>query len=383
MPWKDTCPMEERKKFIGDWLEKDWTLKDLCVFYDVSRKTAYKWIERYKQKGLVGLDDLSRAPDRHPNATAKEIEEAVLAFRRKHPRWGPKKILDRLENRFPGVAWPAISTAGAILKRNGLVTPRRRIRKMAPFNQPMKSGLQPNNVWATDFKGWFCTTDRTRIDPLTVTDWASRYLLRCHGMVRVSTEKVMSQFDLLFREFGLPDAIRTDNGAPFASLAPGGISRLSAWWIRLGIQPERIRPGHPEENGRHERMHRTLKDETASPPKETVWKQQAAFDAFQKEFNEDRPHEALGMKTPEECYWASSRPYPSRLPEMTYGREFQIRRVRSNGGVKMFGTEFFLSETLIGELVGLRQTAEDAWNVFFGTHLLGTFHETSETFKKV
>ncbi len=247
----------------------------------------------------------------------------------------------------------------------------------------MKSGLQPNNVWATDFKGWFCTTDRTRIDPLTVTDWASRYLLRCHGMVRVSTEQVMSQFDLFFREFGLPDAIRTDNGAPFASLAPGGISRLSAWWIRLGIQPERIRPGHPEENGRHERMHRTLKDETASPPKETVWKQQAAFDAFQKEFNEDRPHEALGMKTPEECYWASSRPYPSRLPEMAYGREFQIRRVRSNGGVKMFGTEFFLSETLIGELVGLRQTAEDAWNVFFGTHLLGTFHETSETFKKV
>ena len=383
MPWKDTCPMEERTKFIGDWLEKDWTLKDLCAYYDISRKTAYKWIERYKQKGLVGLEDLSRAPDRHPNATAKEIEEAVLAFRRKYPRWGPKKILHRLENRFPDAPWPSISTAGAILKRNGLVVPRRRVRKTAPFNLPMKDGLQPNNVWAADFKGWFCTADRTRIDPLTVTDWASRYLLRCHAMVGVRTEKVRDQFELLFREFGLPDAIRTDNGAPFASSAPAGISRLSAWWIRLGIQPERIRPGHPEENGRHERMHRTLKDETASPPKENVHRQQTAFDVFQKEFNGDRPHEALGMKTPEECYWASSRPFPNRLPEMDYDREFQIRRVRSNRAVKMFGTEFFLSEAIIGELVGLGQTAEDSWSVYFGHLLLGAFHVPSETFKKV
>jgi putative transposase len=383
MPWKDTCPMEERKKFISEWLEKDWSLTDLCEYYDVSRKTAYKWIERYKQTGLAGLEDLSRAPDRHPNATTKEIEDMVLAFRRKRPSWGPKKILDRLENRFPDVDWPCISTAGEILKRNGLVKPRRRVRKTAPFNQPMKKGLQPNNVWATDFKGWFCTGDRTRIDPLTVTDWASRYLLKCHGMVGVSTEKVKEQFELLFREFGLPDAIRNDNGAPFASTAPAGISRLSAWWIRLGIQPERIRPGHPEENGRHERMHRTLKDETARPPKENVQRQQAAFDAFLKDFNEERPHEALGMKTPGECYWASSRPFPNRLPEMDYGREFEVRRVRSCGSVKMSGTMFFLTEVLTGELVGLKQTEEDRWSVYFGPHLLGTFHEETETFKKV
>lgn len=383
MPWKETCPMKERMKFIGDWLEKDWTVWDLCAYYDISRKTAYKWIERYKQKGLLGLEDLSRAPENHPNATGKGIEEAILAFRRAHRTWGPRKILDRLENRFPEIRWPSISTAGAILKRNGLVKERRRVRKTAPFNQPMQSGLQPNNVWATDFKGWFCTGDRTRIDPLTVTDWTSRYLLECRGMVGVKTEKVKDRFELLFREFGLPDAIRNDNGPPFASTAPAGISRLSAWWIRLGIQPERIRPGHPEENGRHERMHKTLKAETASPPKENAWKQQAAFDSFKKEFNKDRPHEALGMKTPEQCYWASIKPFPNRLPEMTYGREFEVRRVRHCGSVQMVGTDFYLTETLVGEWVGLQKTDNDIWSVYFGPHLLGTFNEASETFKKV
>jgi hypothetical protein len=193
----------------------------------------------------------------------------------------------------------------------------------------------------------------------------------------------MAQFELLFREFGLPDAIRNDNGAPFASNAPAGISRLSAWWIRLGIQPERIRPGHPEENGRHERMHRTLKEETASPPKETAPAQQMAFDAFQKEFNEDRPHEALEMKTPDECYWVSNRPFPNRLPEMTYEREFVVRRVRSCGSVQMSGTDFYLTETLVGEWVGLRQTDNDIWSVYFGPCLLGTFNAESEFFKKV
>ncbi len=280
MPWKETCPMEERMKFIADCLQDEWSLAQLCRFYGISRKTGYKWLARYLAEGPAGLGDRSRAPRRHPNGVPREVEEQIVAFRAQHPHWGPRKLVHRLTQIQPETHWPAPSTVGVLLKRRGLTASRRRKRHTPPYNQPFQEGVQPNQVWSADFKGWFRTQDGIRIDPLTISDVASRYLLRCQGLVRPNRTAVQAVFTAAFQEFGLPRAIRTDNGPPFASVGLGGLSRLSAWWVCLGISPERIRPGHPEENGRHERMHRTLKQATAQPPQTTTNGQQRAFDRF-------------------------------------------------------------------------------------------------------
>ena len=383
MPWKDTCPMEEKAKFIADWLKKEWSLSDVCRHYGISRMTGYKWIERYRERGREGLSDRSRAPKGHPNATPKSIEEALVAFRKQHRHWGPKKLLHRLGLLSPEVAWPAASTAGEILKRRGLSSPRKRKVRIPAQKEPLRGGNAVNELWAADFKGWFRTGDGRRVDPLTVTDWSSRYLIGCQGLDHTFLSNVQKGFERMFREYGLPEAIRTDNGAPFGGPGLGGLSRLSAWWMRLGIRHERIRPSHPEENGRHERMHRTLKQETASPPRRTMRGQQKRFDAFQREYNEERPHEALGMRTPGEVYRPSTRKFPSRLPEIEYGSECQVRLVHSDGGIKWGGEHLFLSEALIGEPVGLRQIDNGLWGIHYGEIFLGVLNDSTLKIQKV
>jgi len=374
MPWKETCAMDERIKFVAEHLRQESSLSELCRLYGISRPTAYKWLDRYALYGPAGFLERSRAPKQHPNQTPAAIEESIIALRQRHPLWGPRKLVVTLQKQDPEERWPAESTVGEILKRHGLTRERRRRRKTPGYEGPRHEGGSANDVWAADFKGWFQTGDGCRIDPLTASDWVSRYLLCCHGPESTRFEHVRPEFERTFREYGLPWAIRTDNGPPFASVGLGGLSRLSVWWVRLGIWPERIRPGHPEENGRHERIHKTLKEAVAQPPKATRRAQQKALESFRREYNEQRPHESLGMQTPAECYRPSQRRFPERLPEVEYGPGVEVRRVRSNGQIKWAGEMLFLSEALIGEPVGLRQIDNELWSIHFGPVPLAMYH---------
>ncbi len=383
MPWKETCPMDERMKFIADYLKYEWNLSDLCRYYGISRKSGYKWLARYMAEGPSGLHDRSRAPNHHPNAVHKMIQDRIVAFRAEHPHWGPRKLVHRLRQLEPDTRWPAPSTAGDILKRHGLTVPRRRKRRTPPYAQPFREGLQPNDVWCADFKGWFRTQCGTRIDPLTISDAVSRYLLRCQALMRPTGTTVQAIFTATFQEFGLPAAIRTDNGVPFASTGLGGLSRLSVWWLCLGIMPERIRPGHPEENGRHERMHRTLKQATAKPPHATPKTQQQAFDRFRTEYNQERPHEALDMQAPAQHYRPSLRPFSARLPEIEYPSEYQVRRVRSNGQIRWQGKLIFISEVLIGQRVGLIEVNNGTWRLDFGAIQLALYDEQTRKIRPI
>lgn len=366
MPWKETGPMEERMKFVTLYLTGEWSMSVLCEAFEISRKTGYKWVRRYKGRGLRGLEELSRAARSHPNAVAAEIESAIVQVKQRWPKRGPKKLLWSLQQQQPDVSWPVLSTIGTILKRHGLVRPRRRSCKSPPYEQPFAGIDQANAVWSADLKGWFMTGDHRRCDPVTITDNYSRYLIRCQAVQPVTEETLRPIFTGAFCEYGLPQVIRTDNGAPFATTTVGGLSRLSIWWIRLGIIPERIKPGKPQQNGRHERMHRTLKDETASPPQATGRRQQAAFDRFRQEYNYERPHEALGQRLPASLYGPSPRPYPLILPDMTYPDDMQVRWVKSQGDISWKSHHVYLSATLAGELVGLSQIADDLWDIYFG-----------------
>jgi len=383
MPWKETCPMDERLKFIADCLKDEWSLSDLCQYYGISRKSGYKWLARYQAEGPSGLHDRSRAPNHHPNAVQKMIQDRIVAFRAEHPHWGPRKLVHRLRQLEPDTRWPAPSTVGEILKRHGLTVPRRRKRRTPPYAQPFREGLHPNDVWCADFKGWFRTQCGTRIDPLTISDAVSRYLLRCQALMRPTRTTAQAVFTAAFQEFGLPAAIRTDNGVPFASTGLGGLSRLSVWWLRLGILPERIRPGHPEENGRHERMHRTLKQATAKPPRATPKAQQQTFDRFRTEYNQERPHEALDMQTPAQHYQPSPRPFPARLPEIEYPSGYLVRRVRSNGQIRWQGRLIFVSEVLIGHRVGLIEVDNGTWRLDFGALKLALSDDKNGKFKPI
>ncbi|HVC08914.1 MAG TPA: IS481 family transposase [Elusimicrobiota bacterium] len=365
--------MDERKRFVDDWLKREWSMGELCGYYGISRKTGYKWVERFKAGGLEALCDQSRFPRNHPNATPKEIEREVVIFRQEHPRWGPKKLAHRLRVLNPYAKWPVASTIGEIIRRHGLTAPKRRRHRTPPFKGSLCDGLNPNDVWTADFKGWFKTGNGCRVDPFTLSDAASRYLLRCRIVDQTGGESLRGHFAAAFQEFGLPRAIRTDNGAPFASVGVGGLSRLAVWFVRLGIAPERIRPGHPEENGAHERMHLTLKQETASPPKESAPAQQEAFDRFRKEYNEERPHESLGMRTPQEAYRLSERPFPNRLPDMEYPAEATVRKVRSDGCIAWRGRMIYLGMMLGGEAVGFTEIEDGNWLICFGTLKLGIY----------
>jgi len=364
--------MDQRVEFIGMYRRGEYTISELCREFGISRTTGYKYLDRYREGGLEGLLDRSRAPHRHPNAVPEEIVETILAVRGSHRTWGARKLRAHLMDRHSGRRWPAASTIGEILKRHGLVVPRRRTRRTVPYSRPFLGYDSANDVWCADFKGWFKTGDGSRCDPFTLTDGYSRFILRCQAVIRPNYTYVKPLFDAAFREYGLPCAIRTDNGSPFATTTIGGLSRLSIEWIRLGIVPERIDPGKPAQNGRHERMHRTLKQETAKPPEDSLSAQQKAFDHFQRVFNFVRPHEALDMMTPADLYSPSERQMPLRLPEIEYPDWYILRKVHSQGDIRWKNRQIYLSETLAGETVGLEQVSDRIWNIYFATLKLAT-----------
>lgn len=348
-------------------------MAELCRVYEISRESGYKWIKRSREEGEAGLADRSRAPGRHPNQTDPRIEQQVLELRQRHATWGARKLRYHLQVKRPQVSWPASSTIGELLKREGLTVSPRRRRKTPPYTQPFQNAAEPNQLWCADFKGWFRTLDQQRIDPLTISDAASRYLIRCQAVEKTNTQQVRAIFEAAFRQYGLPAAIRTDNGPPFASKAIAGLSVLSLYWMKLGIVPERIAPGHPEQNGRHERIHRTLKAETACPPEAHRRAQQGAFDRFKLIYNEQRPHEALAMKTPASCYAPSARSYPSRLPEPQYDSSFEVRRVQACGRFGWKGHDIFISEVLRNEPIGLELIEDDFWLVHFAAFPIALF----------
>jgi transposase InsO family protein len=368
MPWKEHLVSDERLRFVLACLDEEGdSMAALCRRFGISRRVGYKWLARYKEHAAAGMAEFSRAPRSHPNQVAAAVERRVLALRADHPTWGPRKLLAALARRdaAAGVAatdWPAASTVGQMLRRAGLVVPRRpRRRDRSAWAPPtsaaaaaLAGGEGPNRLWCADFKGWFRTGDGSRCDPLTVTDAFSRYLLRCRLVDRLSFTAARALFEAAFREYGLPDAIRTDNGSPFATTGPLGLSRLSVWWLRLGVAHDRIEPGHPEQNGRHERMHQTLKREAASPPAATPRAQQARFDRWVPVYNHERPHEGLpGMATPASLYRPGARAYPGRLPEVAYPAGHAPRWVDDSGKFRWAGVKVFLSHALAEQTVGL------------------------------
>lgn len=367
--------MDQKMQMVGDWLSEEYTITQLSQMYEVSRKTVYKWLWRYREKGPAGLELCSRAPKSHPNATPLGVARGVVAVKLNHENWGPKKVLAWLEEHRPGERWPAASTIGEILKREGLVKPRKRKRRTPPYLEPFNNGQRPNAVWTADFKGQFQTGDGKLCYPLTIADDFSRYLLCCRGLSQPTHDQTKPWFEKAFREYGLPEAIRTDNGAPFASSGLGGLSKLSVWFIKLGIKPERIEPGHPEQNGRHERMHRSLKEAVAKPPRGDIKEQQKAFDQFTQEYNLERPHEALGQRTPTFFYRPSLRPYPVHIPKVKYHADVIVRQVRHNGEIRWKGELIYVSEALAGEPVALKQKAEHLWEISFSSYPLGVLNE--------
>ena len=370
MPWLTTNPMDERVKFIAAYLRGELGVSRLCEVFGVSRKTAYKWIGRYAEGGVAELLERSRRPHSNPKATSIEVVSLIVAMRKEHPFWGPKKLLAMIGNAYPGLKLPATSTVGHLLAHHGLTRARRSTRRATPYGQPFLGYDKPNAVWCADFKGHFRLADRTRCHPLTITDGFSRYLLRCEALRHPRHDETRTIFEQAFREFGLPDAIRTDNGPPFASVTLGGLSKLAVWWIRLGIRPERIEPGRPEQNGRHERMHRTLKAEATKPVRLDLATQQARFDEWRKEFNEVRPHEALGQKTPASFYAASPRLYPLELPELVYPPHFETRRVNQSGYILFEKHKLYVGWCLPKQVVGLEELEEEKWVIHFGPHAL-------------
>jgi putative transposase len=373
MPWKETCVRNERTIMIAEYLSGDYTLAELARRSGVSRKTVHKWVGRYEREPGCGLVDGSRAPHHHPNALSPAMEAAILEWKARRPLWGAPKIHSKLKEY---VDCPAESTVSNVLQRHGLTRRVRRRARATPSAGPLQHAQGPNEVWCVDFKGWFLTGDGQRCDPLTISDAYSRYLLCCQA-VKGSTGRVVVQplMEMIFREYGLPWAIRSDNGSPFASVGLGGLSQLSVWWLRLGVRLERIAPGHPEQNGRHERLHRTLKEAVLRPPERDGRRQQAAFDGFREEYNQDRPHEALNQQPPASVYEPSRRDFPARLLEPEYPDDWLKRGVRSNGEIRWHGEKIHLSQALIGQWVGLEPEGEGRWAIHFMTEKLGYLEE--------
>ena len=370
MPFKETCVLDETVRFVALYLEGEETMSDLCRAFGISRQWGYELVRRYRSEGVGGLEPRSRAPHRPGRAMAEEIADAIIGLRMMHPSWGPKKLRAVLARRCPDVVWPAPSLMGDLLRREGLVRSRRRWRRPLPLSRPFAPVLAPNDLWCIDFKGWFRTGDGQRCDPLTLSDADSRYLIACRG-VAPTTAGVDAVTDAAFREYGLPVGLRSDNGSPFAGTGAGGLSRLAVKWIKLGIRLERTDPGSPQQNGRHERMHATLKAETARPPAGSLAAQQRCFDRFRTLYNHERPHEALDQETPASRYQPSPRPYPTRIEEPHYDAEHAVRRVRSNGEIRWGGDLIFVSETLLGEPVGIAETETGDWIVRFADHPVG------------
>lgn len=378
MAWKASCVMDERAAFVLRCRRGQEPMARLCDEFGISRKTGYKWLGRYESEGPAGLHDRSRAPHHMPHAFKEDVVEAILERRGKVSHEGPHKIRAYLKRAYPDLPCPSPSTIAEILRAHGKVKKRRR-RPLPDGTRPampMSEYTQANDAWCADFKGWFRTGNGAKCTPLTITDASSRFLLRCQGMgAGLGYEEVRPLFEITFREYGLPNVIRTDNGPPFGSTGLGGLSVLSIWFLQLGVRPEHIRPGKPQDNGRHERMHRTLREATADPPQHTLRTQQRAFDGFVEYYNFERPHQALGQRPPAEFYQPSERPYPTRLLQPEYPREWTVRKVKLKGGMMWGGRECFLSQVLAGQYVGLEPIDNDCWLIHYMHLPLAVFDE--------
>jgi transposase InsO family protein len=370
VPWKSRSPVDLRKEFI-ERLAGGERVTDLCREYGISRKTGDKFRKRFEDEGVAGLRDRSKAAKVIPHKTPPEVEAVIIAERKQHPTWGPKKLKAVLELRLER-AFPSAAAIGAVLSRNGLVQVRKKRQRHRPVPTALHAADSPNDVWCIDYKGQFRLGDTSYCYPLTITDQHSRYILGCEGMSAVSDEDARDACQEVFKTYGLPTFMRSDNGVPFASTGIAGLTKLSVFWLRLGIKLERIRPAHPEENGQHERMHRTLKFETARPARHNLLQQLERFDEFVEEFNNERPHEALGMKRPADVYVRSTRPFPSRLPDFAYATHDDVVRVNMNGQIYVAGIgQVPLAASLIGQHVGLREERDGRWLISFGELDLG------------
>lgn len=376
MSWNASSIMDERVHFISDYLDGDYTMTELCLLYDISRPTGYKWIERYRREGTSGLCDRSSTPLEHGRRTAPVIADALCELRRKRPNWGPKKLIAWLCRKQPGTAWPSPSTAGDILKRAGLVTDRKPKRRAPARMGELTTPLYPNHVWAADHKGWIDTPYGARLEPLTVTDSFTRYLISLSATQSTGANEANPLFQKAFEVHGLPETILTDNGAPFCAATITGLTEISAHWTRLGIRHERIDPGQPQQNGRHERFHLTLKEAMLSP-ENSQDEQQQRFDRFRDDYNHERPHEALGQKPPGQFYQPSPRPMPARIPEPNYPAGTKIRQVRSNGEIKWRGHKIYISTVIVGEPIALTEIDNDLWSAQFYDRLLGVIDPTT------
>jgi putative transposase len=350
-------------------------MTELCDQYLISRKTGYHWVGRYEAEGRAGLSDRSRRPHHSPGATDDEVVAMLIEARRRHPTWSARKLIAVLTRRHPTVPWPKRSTGCELLKRHGLVRARRRPTRSRAPAIPLAAITRPNEVWTTDFKGEFRTGDGRYCYPLTLRDGFSRYVLRCDALATKSAAPTRQRFARAFAEYGLPERIRSDNGGPFAAPGLTRLSRLSVWWIRLGIVPERIALGHPEQNGSHEQFHRVLKAETTRPPAPTRLAQQQRFRRFCAEYNDERPHEALHDQPPATCYRPSPRPLPTRLPPVDYPGHLDVRRVSSIGYVSWRSRLLYLTEVLGGEDVGFEEVDDGIWRLHFASVTLGRFDE--------
>jgi transposase InsO family protein len=367
--------MDERLQFISDFRRQLFSVTELCDRYGISRKTGYKWIHRYATAGVAGLTERSSRPRHSPQATAATVVRAIVELRKRYPTWGGKKILAVLREREPTWTLPAVSTANDVLKHAGLVVARRHRRPRGHPGYLARPVTAPNQVWTADFKGQFRTRDARLCYPLTICDAFSRFVVRCDALVAPTTADTIQRFRRAFAEYGLPERIRTDNGEPFAAASLGRLSRLSVWWIRLGIHPELIAPASPQQNGAHERMHRTLKAETTRPPAAHRQAQQQRFRTFRQRYNVDRPHETLGQQPPARLYTASSRPLPTALAPLVYPGHWEVRRVHHPGAMSWHSRNIVISTVLLGEEIGLEPIDDGEWDLHFGPIRLGRFDE--------
>lgn len=372
MPWKTVKPMDQKIQLIADWQTEQLSITALSQKYNVSRPTAYKWINRYQQLGIDGLKEQDKTPVYSPHQTPNDIVNLIIKEKRKNKNRGPKKVLAQLKKKYPRIKWPSANTVGNWLKKYGLVKRKKRRRPVPPYTEPFLECQESNAVWSADYKGQFFTKDKKICYPLTISDNYSRYLIKCQGLPGPRYQETKTVFEAAFREYGLPYAIRTDNGTPFAGRSAGGLSRLMVWWIQLGIKPERIKKANPQQNGRHERMHRTLKEETLNPIAYSLKEQQRSFNWFCFDYNNYRPHEALGQNTPSIYYKKSTRLYLEKPIIPDYDLCYKVRKVRYSGEIKFKNKMYGLTTLLTGQPVGLKQTTEDAWNVYYSFYKVAT-----------
>lgn len=375
MPWRDIRPMDSKIHFVSLASENLMTMSEVCNLFNISRKTGYKWLSRYLEEGPEGLQNRSKAPKSIPHKTSKEIEEFIISWRKKHPSWGARKITQQAGQIAPHLELPSETTVNNIIKKEGLTRKKRKRRKPSHPGRPSATAQSPNEIWTTDFKGEFKTKDGFYCYPLTLLDEYSRFLLDCQGLYSTSYSGAFKVFKRAFKEYGLPNAIKSDNGSPFATIGIARLSKLSVWWIRLGIDPILIQPSSPYQNGVHERMHKTLKAESTIPPAGNLKAQQQKFNSWRQEYNSCRPHESLQGKYPSQVYRPSLKKFPSRIPSVDYPNHFEVRLVGQNRCFKWKQEHVFVSASLAKQYIGLEQVMDGLWAIYFSWKRLGFLDE--------